>query len=703
LYFGTLNREAVQANTSISGSLYFLSGGGLMGQIVREYNWSESSLGTPGQWPLSLRTTLGLVLHSAFPMFLFWGEELTCFYNDAYLPSLGVNGKHPAVGQPAQKVWPEIWSFIGPLISRVMQNNQAEWYEDQLLPIHRNGKLEDVYWTFSYSPAYGDSGEVVGVLVTCTETTDKVRQLLQLRESRERFRTLIREASVATCLFMGKDMRIDIANDRMISLWGKDRSVIGKTLREAVPELEGQPFLDVLNQVYETGEVYQAQEAPAMLNSGGVFSQYYFDYTYTPLKDSAGQVYGIMDMAIDVTGQVVARQMLLQSERNLRNLILKAPVAICIFKGPKFIVETANERMFELWGKTASEVLYKPIFESLPEARDQGFETLLEQVYSTGHTYFAQGVHITVPRKEGTQNVYVNFVYEAYRDADSSISGIIAVATEVTEQVLARRQIEQVVSERTQALAAANADLQKSNAELAQFAYIASHDLQEPLRKVSTFTEMLEKNLGEVGEPATTYFNKIKASTQRMISLIRDVLSFSQLAKAPETFEPVDLNEILKGVQLDFELLIEQKAALIHVGYLPVIDGIPLQMAQLFGNLFANALKFTQPGVPPVITISAEKIGPKEIWDTLIQDPDKTYYQVSVKDNGIGFEQEHANQIFHIFQRLHGQKDYSGTGIGLAMCKKIVQNHHGAIRASGRPGEGAEFAVQLPQNQNVVQ
>lgn len=127
------------------------------------------------KWPASLLTTLGNLLHSAFPMFLFWGEELTCFYNDAYRPSLGTDGKHPAIGKKGREIWPEIWDFIGPLIEKVMSTGEPSFFQDQLVPIHRNGQLEDVYWTFSYSPAYGDDGNIAGVLVTCIETTQSVK------------------------------------------------------------------------------------------------------------------------------------------------------------------------------------------------------------------------------------------------------------------------------------------------------------------------------------------------------------------------------------------------------------------------------------------------------------------------------------------------------------------------------------------------
>jgi len=152
-----------------------------MGELTRQYDWSRTSLGTPDNWPQSLRTTLSIILNSKFPMFLFWGQELLCFYNDAYRPSLVNNGKHSyALGQPGVDVWPDIWATIKPLIDQVLAGGEASWSEDQLLPIYRNGQLEDVYWTFSYSPVSDESGKPAGVFVTCTETTEKVKNIKEL-------------------------------------------------------------------------------------------------------------------------------------------------------------------------------------------------------------------------------------------------------------------------------------------------------------------------------------------------------------------------------------------------------------------------------------------------------------------------------------------------------------------------------------------
>jgi signal transduction histidine kinase len=161
----------------------FLINAGEMGNLIFAHEWSENPLGPILQWPQSLRTTLGIILHSAFPMFLFWGKDRICFYNDAYRPSLGVNGKHPAIGMPAKQVWPEIWEFTNSLIEQVYHTGQPVWFEERLVPIYRNGQLEEVYWTFSHSPVYADDDQIEGVLVTCMETTQVVHARQKIEET----------------------------------------------------------------------------------------------------------------------------------------------------------------------------------------------------------------------------------------------------------------------------------------------------------------------------------------------------------------------------------------------------------------------------------------------------------------------------------------------------------------------------------------
>ncbi|HET9277869.1 MAG TPA: PAS domain-containing protein, partial [Flavitalea sp.] len=563
----------------------FLQGGGEMGELTRNYDWAQTPLGSPSGWPQSLRTTVAMILSSRFPMFLWWGEDMIQFYNDAYRPSLGNEGKHPlALGQKAIDCWPEIWDIIYPLIYQVQTTGEATWSEDQLIPIYRNGRIEDVYWTFGYSPIFGDADNIEGVLVVCQETTQKVQNVQKLRESEARFHALIEAAPIGIGLFVGRDLIIEMHNQTFTDIVGKGQNIKGKPLAEVMPELitEDQPFLQILDEVYTTGNIYQTFGTQVNIVQNGVMNHGFYDFSYTPLFDGNGNVYAILDIAVDVTEQVLARKRIAHSEENLRNTILKAPVAMCIFRGADHVVEIANDKMIELWGRAITEVLNKPIFEGLPEVKEQGFKKLLDDVFNTGETFTAYGVEVLLPRGDVKQKIYINFVYEAYREPTGKISGVIAVATDVTSQVLAQQKIEDVVAQRTKELAEANKALKQTNMELEQFAYIASHDMQEPLRKVITFTNLLETRLEWIDERSRNYLKKIGNSTSRMSQLIYDVLNFSKLSKEGQIYLPVNLNAVVENILSDFELLIEQKHAVINVDELPTVEAVPLQMQQLF-------------------------------------------------------------------------------------------------------------------------
>lgn len=224
------------------------------------------------------------------------------------------------------------------------------------------------------------------------------------------------------------------------------------------------------------------------------------------------------------------------------------------------------------------------------------------------------------------------------------------------------------------------------NKELEEFVYVASHDLQEPLRKITSFSERLKDKLPTDLDPdIQMYLSRILVATKNMRNLIENLLEFSRTSRFSEPFAEIDLNEILSQVKADLELKIEETNTVIHSDNLPVIEGIALQMRQLFTNLFTNAIKFKLPEKAPVITIKSREAN--------------NMYEIIVKDEGIGFEQEYANRIFQIFQRLHGKAEYPGSGIGLAICKKIVDNHHGDIVAKSELGKGAEFIITIPKSQ----
>ncbi|WP_091144293.1 sensor histidine kinase [Flavobacterium caeni] len=286
-------------------------------------------------------------------------------------------------------------------------------------------------------------------------------------------------------------------------------------------------------------------------------------------------------------------------------------------------------------------------------------------------------------------------IYSPVVDESGSVPYIILTFTD--EKPLADQiELAEILSEHTKELADANQRLRNSNAELEQFAYIASHDLQEPLRKINMFAGLLGNALENPNERIQKYLANIGVSVQRMTNLIQDVLSYSQLSRKQEVFRTTDLNEIFRETLADFDLIVDEKNAKVVSANLPVIDAIPLQMVQLFHNLISNALKYQKPDVAPRIDISWFALTEDRRVELGLPQLEKGYCGLVFADNGIGFSEEYEQKIFNIFQRLHGKGQYEGTGIGLAMCKKIAENHHGLIYARGKEGEGASFTVVLP-------
>ena len=298
-------------------------GTGEMADLTRAFDWSETPVGPVEHWSDTLLITVNTLLASRFPMFLWWGDELIQFYNDAYRPSIAAD-KHPrALGASAIQTWPEIWPIIGPQIEAVMTRGEASWHEDQLVPIYRNGKLEDVYWTYSYSPVRDPDGTIRGTLVTCSETTERKRLELEraslikeLDQKRAQLTDLFHQAPAFFAVLRGPEHVFELTNPLYQELIGQ-RHVIGKTAREAVPEADEGGFFALLDRVYQTGEPFVGRGTPMRLaqTAGQPLQEHYLDFIYQPMRESDGTISGIIVLGVDVTESKRAEQVLVQTEK----------------------------------------------------------------------------------------------------------------------------------------------------------------------------------------------------------------------------------------------------------------------------------------------------------------------------------------------------------------------------------------------------
>jgi PAS domain S-box-containing protein len=622
-------------------------------------------------------------------------EHIFEFANPLYLEFIG---DRDIVGKKLIDALPEIGAqgYVE-LLDKVYHTGEPFIGKEMPLSLVReNGKTEQVYINFIYQAFVNEAGVKTGILVYCYDVSEMVLTRKKIEETEQRSRLAIEAAemgafdwdfanqvflsSLRTNEIFGFGGRSDVSHQDLLDTFNPD----DKQIRDQA----------VLDSYTRGSLVYEARinwpdKTTHWINVHGkaIFNE----------KQEATRMYGTV---MDITRQKRILEDLRESESKFR--LLADSMAQLIWTGDeKGNLNYFNAAVYSYSGLKDEELQLGAWINIVhPDDREENIKKWLYAIASGEEFFFEHRFR----HYNGEYRWQLSRALPQ-KDETGKIQRWVGTSTDIHDQRNFRLELEKKVNERTQSLVQANAELERiirelerSNSELESFNYVASHDLQEPLRKIIAFIQRItEKEKDNLSDLAKDYFARITGSASRMQSLIDAFLSYSQTSNASISFEQTDLNFLLEDVKTDLHEVIEEKKASIRSEPLPSLKVIPLQFHQLFINLISNSIKYAKTGTDPVIKISAQLIAGKEIgreWS----DPGTSYWKISFEDNGIGFDQQYEHKIFELFQRLHGKSDYSGTGIGLAICKKIMRNHSGSVTATGEKGVGSVFSLFVPNS-----
>ncbi|HRG38735.1 MAG TPA: PAS domain S-box protein [Bacteroidia bacterium] len=595
---------------------------------------------------------------------------------------------------------------IKDLLARLRNNEIIQNHIAQL--ITKDGRLKDVLIS---SSSLFQNGEFIHTRCFTRDVSDIKREEEQKTLERLSARKSIEESEVRSRLAIeAAEMGAfdwDIANQlffssqRLIEIFGfKDPATTHKDLINSLHP-DDRPLHDkAVNDSFLKGSlVYEARVIWPDTSIHWV--RVYGKATY----DEKGLPQRMFGIVTDITEQKEAELILKEDARKIR-VILESLPQMAWTAYPNGIVNYFSENWYEFTGQDPEQELmtsWNAVWH--PDLAAHAKEKWKEAV-ATGTPYEVE--NLAKRSSDGTYR-WMSVKAVPLKNSEGDILMWVGSITDIHEQKTFAEKLEQKITERTKqlkrsqmdmaelnnVLAEKNFELEKQNSELTSFTYIASHDLQEPIRKIHTFSQLiLERDQELLSKMATDYLNRITSASIRMKQLVEAFLNYSRIGNASVTLEPTDLNVILQDVIKNLAESIQEKQAIIEIDNLPVIHGSTIQLQQLFINLIGNAIKYSKPTVQPVVKVLAHKVSEKDIGITGGETTD--FWNIRIQDNGIGFDQEHAAKIFEVFQRLHNKNEYAGTGIGLSICKKIVLAHKGFIAATGEPGVGSTFMIYFP-------
>jgi len=490
---------------------------------------------------------------------------------------------------------------------------------------------------------------------------ERKRSEQELRDSQERYRAVLEACPDPVIVYdmEGKGIYVDPAFTKVFG-WTQEE-LLGKKI-DYVPD-ENWPETQMMIDKVMAGESFSGVESRRYTKDGNIIDVSISVATYL---DRDGIPVGSVHILRDITDRKRAEGALRESEQRHRTVLEASPDPIVVYdmEGKGTYINPAFTQVF---GWTQEELLGKKL-DYVPDENWPETQMMIEKV-KAGESF--SDVESRRYTKDG-KILDVSISTGIYLDRDGIPVGSVHILRDITDRKRAEERLKEAMAE-----------LQRSNAELQQFASVASHDLQEPLRKIQAFGDRLKARYAKaLDERGRDYLDRMQNAGRRLQALINNLLTLSRITTGAQPFVPVNLADVVQEVVSDLELHIEKTGGGIEVYDMPSIDADPTQMRQLLQNLINNGLKFHHPDKKPVVKVYGQLLN--EVC------------QLIVEDNGIGFEEKYLDRIFGVFQRLHGRGQYDGTGIGLAICQKIVERHGGSITAKSTPGQGATFIVTLP-------
>lgn len=634
----------------------FLAGDSRMARLMRAHDWSRSEVGPPQGWPQSLRSVVNLMLGSGFPMFVAWGPNLEMLYNDAYAEILG--RKHPAsLGTAFRTVWYDILDDIMPFVNRALAG-ETFFMENLPLRMQRKGEEEDTWFTFSYSPVIDEQGRTAGFYCACAETTATVLAEQRHRLQQERLQALFEQAPGFLAVVRGPDHVFEVVNPGYLQLVGR-RQVVGRAVRDALPEVVAQGYIDLLDRVYRTGQAYVASSAQATLDreAGGPPSEVILDFVYQPLLDPAGKVDGIFVYGHEVTEQHRAQQALLAFSNSIPAIAWEA--------SPAGKLERFNSQWEAYTGQAEARALVHGWVEALHPQDAQGLWDTWRAAKAAGTEWHAEH------RLRSAGGEWRWFLTRAVpqRDSTGRVLRWFGTTSDIEE---ARRT----------SLALQAADRQKD-----EFLATLAHELRNPLAPIRTAVHLLSLPTA----PDTVRARAVEIvgrQVSHMSRLLDDLIDIARITQRRLVLKP-EWVSVQQLVDTAMEAAAPMAEAKRHALTAQVeepqrrVHADPVRLAQVLSNLLNNAVKYTDPGGR--IALDVRHQGPWLVF--------------SVTDTGIGMSAAALGNVFAMFAQEQSAIDRSegGLGIGLALAKGLVELHGGTIHAySAGPGAGSRFEVRLP-------